>query len=329
MMECAKIAGFEVSPATPSSRMRRARLPSSSMPRLIPSNQTLTPSFRSSSSGFVRGALMRCTPVPESSAGGRASLAVLVRICVNHGPRYRGRSSTAKGYGHDRQEWWWTDRRGVACAGERCRDTVALDRERGRRRHAGSCSGDAAGLACAPRRSRGSGARARPRRRHLRSRQPVAGGRHSRRCRAAARPHHGPQQMMDASAPLPEASEPTAEPGTVRGLFAALLDALHTRLELAQVELEIHLRALLRSLIWAVGAVACAMLGVTCGVMALIVALWNTHRMLGLLGGMVAFVGLAALFGYQGMRALRVRPGALEGSLAQLAEDERRARGGP
>jgi uncharacterized membrane protein YqjE len=135
--------------------------------------------------------------------------------------------------------------------------------------------------------------------------------------------------MMDASAPLPEASEPTAEPGTVRGLFAALLDALHTRLELAQVELEIHLRALLRSLIWAVGAVACAMLGVTCGVMALIVALWNTHRMLGLLGGMVAFVGLAALFGYQGMRALRVRPGALEGSLAQLAEDERRARGAP
>jgi uncharacterized membrane protein YqjE len=134
--------------------------------------------------------------------------------------------------------------------------------------------------------------------------------------------------MMDAPAPLPEASEATAAPGTVRGLFAALLDALHTRLELAEVELEIHLRALLRSLIWAVGAVACAMLGATCGVMALIVALWNTHRMLGLLGGMVVFVGLAALFGYQGVRALRSHPGVLEGSLEQLAEDERRARGG-
>ena len=134
---------------------------------------------------------------------------------------------------------------------------------------------------------------------------------------------------MDAPAPLPEASETTSTHGTVRGLFAALIDALHTRLELAEVELEIHLRALLRSLIWAVGAVACAMLGVTCGVMALIVALWNTHRMLGLLGGMVVFVGLAAIFGYQGMRALRVHPGALEGSLEQLAEDERRARGGP
>ena len=135
--------------------------------------------------------------------------------------------------------------------------------------------------------------------------------------------------MMDAPAPLPEASEAASATGPVRGLFAALLDALRTRLELAEVELEIYLRALLRSLIWAAGAIACAMLGVTCGVMALIVALWNTHRMLGLLGGMVVFVGLAALFGYQGVRALRTRSGVLEGSFEQLAEDERRARGGP
>ena len=134
---------------------------------------------------------------------------------------------------------------------------------------------------------------------------------------------------MDAPAPLPEASEATSAPGTVRGLFAALLDALQTRLELAEVELEIHLRALVRSLIWAAVAVACAMLGVTCGVMAVIVALWNSHRMLGLIGGMVVFVGLAALFGYQGVRALRTRSGVLEGWFEQLAEDKRRARGGP
>src|SRR5262249_28612232 len=80
--------------------------------------------------------------------------------------------------------------------------------------------------------------------------------------------------------------------------------------------------------IWAVSAVACAMLGVTCGVMALIVALWNSHRMLGLIGGMIVFIALAAFFGYQGARALRVHPDVLEGSLEQLAEDERRARGG-
>jgi hypothetical protein len=41
------------------------------------------------------------------------------------------------------------------------------------------------------------------------------------------------------------------------------------------------------------------------------------------------FIGLAAIFGYQGARALRGHPEVLEGSLEQLAEDERRARGVP
>jgi uncharacterized membrane protein YqjE len=135
--------------------------------------------------------------------------------------------------------------------------------------------------------------------------------------------------MMDAPAPLPETATAAESPGVVRGLVAALLEALHTRLELAGVEVEIHLRALLSSLIWALGAVACAMLGLAFGVLALIAALWNTHRMLALLGSTAMFMALAALFGYLGARALRVRPDVLEGSLEQLAEDERRARGGP
>jgi len=134
---------------------------------------------------------------------------------------------------------------------------------------------------------------------------------------------------MDAPAPLPESAAEAESPGAVRGLVAALLEALHTRLELAGVEVEIHLRALLSSLIWALGAVACAMLGLAFGVLALIAALWNTHRMLALLGSTALFIGLAALFGYLGARALRVHPDVLEGSLEQLAEDERRARGGP
>jgi uncharacterized membrane protein YqjE len=132
--------------------------------------------------------------------------------------------------------------------------------------------------------------------------------------------------MMDAPAPVRETSDES--PGAVRGVIAALLDALHTRIELAGVELEIHLRAWLRSLIWVVGAVACAMLGLAFGVTALIAAFWDTHRMLALLGGALLFIVLAAVFGYLGARALRVRPDLLEGSLEQLAEDERRARGG-
>jgi uncharacterized membrane protein YqjE len=135
--------------------------------------------------------------------------------------------------------------------------------------------------------------------------------------------------MMDAPAPLPETTAAADPPGALRGLLAALLEALHTRLELAGVELEIHLRALLRSLIWAVGAVACAMLALAFGMLALIAALWSTHPMLALLSGTLMFVLLAALFGYLGARALRIHPDVLEGSLEQLAKDERQARGGP
>jgi uncharacterized membrane protein YqjE len=139
--------------------------------------------------------------------------------------------------------------------------------------------------------------------------------------------------MMDAPAPpLPEATastdaHSTDAQGTVRGLIAALLQALHTRLELAGIEVEIHLRALVRSLIWAVGAMACAMLAFAFGLVTLIAALWNTHRMLALLGGTMIFVVLAAVFGYLGARSLRVHPDVLEGSLDQLAQDQRRARG--
>jgi len=69
------------------------------------------------------------------------------------------------------------------------------------------------------------------------------------------------------------------------------------------------------------------MLGLAFGVLALIASLWNTHRMLALIGATLLFIVLAALFGYFGARALRVHPDVLEASLQQLAEDERHARG--
>jgi len=134
--------------------------------------------------------------------------------------------------------------------------------------------------------------------------------------------------MMDAPA-APDTSSAAEPPGAVRGLLAALLEALHTRLELAGVEVEMHLRALLRSLVWAVGAVACAILALGFAMFALVAALWDTHRMFALLTGTIVFVLLAVLFGWLGARALRVHPDVLEGSLEQLAEDERRARGAP
>jgi uncharacterized membrane protein YqjE len=122
---------------------------------------------------------------------------------------------------------------------------------------------------------------------------------------------------------------PHHAPPSGRGLLAAGIEALRTRLDLAAVELEIHLLLLARTLAWILGAVACVLLALAFGIIALIVALWDSHRMLGLLGGSVLFVVLGAVLGYVGLRSLRNRPGPLDGSLAQLAEDERRVGGAP
>jgi uncharacterized membrane protein YqjE len=125
------------------------------------------------------------------------------------------------------------------------------------------------------------------------------------------------------STPLPE-EEPAAAQSPVRGLAAASIEALRTRLDLAAVELEIHVLLLLRMLAWIVGAVACLLMALAFGATALIVALWNTHRMLGLLGGSAAFILLGALLVWLGLRSVRNRPGLLSGSLEQLSEDQRR-----
>lgn len=131
--------------------------------------------------------------------------------------------------------------------------------------------------------------------------------------------------MADSASGAPAPDAP--EPGSGRGLVAAGIEALRTRMDLAAVELEIHVLLLVRMLAWLFGAIACVLLALAFGITALIVALWDSHRMLGLLCGGAVFVALAALFGYLGMRTLCDRPGLLAGSLGQLAEDERRVRG--
>jgi uncharacterized membrane protein YqjE len=133
---------------------------------------------------------------------------------------------------------------------------------------------------------------------------------------------------MDA--PVPPRGAAAEDPRLAwRGLLALGFEALRTRLDLAAVEFEIYVRALLRMLVWAASAVACALLGLAFAVTALIMSLWNTHRMLGLLGGSLAFIALAGLFAWLGVRTLRSQPGVLEGSLQQLQEDQRRAGGTP
>jgi uncharacterized membrane protein YqjE len=134
---------------------------------------------------------------------------------------------------------------------------------------------------------------------------------------------------MAAAAPAPREAAGDSPTEGLRGLLGAGIEALRTRLDLAAVELEIVLRTLLRVLVWAVGAVCCVLLALFFGVTAVILSLWDTHRMLALLGGSAVFIALAALFGALAARTLRRQRGMLEDSLEQLKEDQHHGGGSP
>jgi uncharacterized membrane protein YqjE len=126
-----------------------------------------------------------------------------------------------------------------------------------------------------------------------------------------------------------DAMEGGSHIGALRGLFAAGLDTLRTRLDLAAVEVELYLIRVIQMLLWAVAALACALLGLVFGLVSIVVALWDTHRMLGLVGGTVLFLALAAICGAIGARTFRSRPPILDGTLQQLEHDQHSARGVP
>lgn len=125
----------------------------------------------------------------------------------------------------------------------------------------------------------------------------------------------------------PAVSGADSAPGSLRSLLAAAIEALKTRLDLVVVEAEIYVLRTLQTLLWAFAALACGLLAFVFIIVAIIAALWDTHRMAGVLGGAGVFALLTALFAALASRAMRVRPLMLEKSLQQLEHDRRKVDG--
>jgi uncharacterized membrane protein YqjE len=123
--------------------------------------------------------------------------------------------------------------------------------------------------------------------------------------------------------------DPAGRAGVFRGLFISVIEAARTRLDLAAVEAEIFVLRAIQLLLWAAAAVACALLALAFAVVAVVAALWDTHRMLGVLCGAALFLILAAVFGYIASRTFKAKPRMLEGTLTQLETDQQRASGHP
>ncbi len=138
---------------------------------------------------------------------------------------------------------------------------------------------------------------------------------------------HVAQAAADAGAETGAGAGMPRGPGLIRGLLGKILESFKTRLDLAAVEAEIYLVYVAQLLLWGFAAVACALLAIVFALTAVIIAVWETHRMAGLLGSIVVLVILAIICGVIGARIFRARPPLLAGTLAQFEHDQRRVSG--
>jgi uncharacterized membrane protein YqjE len=121
-------------------------------------------------------------------------------------------------------------------------------------------------------------------------------------------------------------------PGTSRrgGLFdslkvlaATLLAIAHTRLELLSTELEEERVRLSSMLVWTLVALFCAGLGVVLATLFVVLALWDTHRLLALGIPAILFLLGAALAGLVVRGKARAKPRLFAASLTELSRDHK------
>jgi uncharacterized membrane protein YqjE len=121
-------------------------------------------------------------------------------------------------------------------------------------------------------------------------------------------------------------------PGTSRrgGLFdslkvlaATLLAIAHTRLELLSTELEEERVRLSSMLVWTLVALFCAGLGVVLATLFVVLALWDTHRLLALGIPAILFLLGAALAWLVVRGKARAKPRLFAASLTELSRDRK------
>ena len=108
---------------------------------------------------------------------------------------------------------------------------------------------------------------------------------------------------------------------SLRRALATLIELVYTRLELVGVEIEATVRHSLNLLLWSMIAIFSATLSTLMLVLTVLIAFWDTHRMLAA-GAITAFFAIAALAAVTVVRhRIRTRPRLLADSIAELKRD--------
>lgn len=109
---------------------------------------------------------------------------------------------------------------------------------------------------------------------------------------------------------------------SVSALLATAIDIGRTRVELLSVELREELHRISGVLLWGAVAVLAAAAGVVFAAFAVILAWWDTHRVLAAVLVAVGFGAVAVVAGLGIRRRLRTYPKFLAATLAELRRDE-------
>jgi uncharacterized membrane protein YqjE len=123
----------------------------------------------------------------------------------------------------------------------------------------------------------------------------------------------------------PEAAPATpAEAGlfaSLRRALATLLELGHTRLELVSVEIEEQIEHAAGVLLWSIAAIFFGSLAVLVLALTVVIAFWDSHRLLaaGCVTGALAALALGAVLVVRAR--LRQRPRLLSATVAELKRD--------
>lgn len=111
---------------------------------------------------------------------------------------------------------------------------------------------------------------------------------------------------------------------SLRTLSLSLVGIVHTRLELLSTEIAEEREHLISLLVLMLLALFCLGVGVALLAMLIVVAFWESHRLLAL-GGVTGFFLLAAAgMAWLALHKSRTRPRLFAASLAELSKDRQR-----
>lgn len=108
---------------------------------------------------------------------------------------------------------------------------------------------------------------------------------------------------------------------SLKKLLTTLVAIVHTRLELLSTDLEEGRERLISLLIMTFIALFCLCFGVVLLAILIVVAFWDTHRLLVLCTMTGLFLAAGGILSFFAFRALKAMPRMFEASLGELSKD--------